>query len=70
MACELSKLQRPQDPGMVRLLEENESNKRRQRDEDERQRLADLKAQNEYSRMLDKQEADRQNEMKRREARA
>ena len=53
-----------------KMLEENESNKRRQRDEDERQRLADLKAQNEYSRMLDKQEADRQNEMKRREARA
>lgn len=52
------------------MLLENEANKRRQKDEEERQRLEDLKAQDEYSRMLDKQENDRRNEMKQREARA
>jgi len=36
------------------MLLENEANKRRQKDEEERQRLEDLKAQDEYSRMLDK----------------
>ena len=52
------------------MLVENEANKRRQKEEEERQRLEDLKAQDEYSRMLDKQENDRRNEMKQREARA
>lgn len=36
----------------------------------EKERLDDLRAQEEYTRMLDKQEADRQNEMKSREKRA
>lgn len=44
---------------LQKMLQENENNKRRQREDDERERLNDLKAQNEYSRMLDKQENDR-----------
>lgn len=52
------------------MLVENEANKRRQKEEEDRQRLEDLKAQDEYSRMLEKQEDDRKNEMKSREARA
>jgi len=39
---------------LQKMLLENESNKRRQKDEEERQRLEDLKAQDEYSKMLDK----------------
>lgn len=52
------------------MLEENERNKRRQKDDEENQRLEDLRAQEEYAKMLEKQEADRQLEMKERERRA
>ena len=52
------------------MLYENEMNKKRQKDDDEQKRIEDLKAQDEYSKMLEKQEMDRVNEMKRREARA
>ena len=46
------------------MLIENEANKKRQTEEEERQRLEDLKAQDDYTKMLAKQENDRQNEMK------
>lgn len=36
------------------MLEENERNKRRQKDDEELQRLQDLNAQEEYTRMLEK----------------
>jgi len=39
---------------LQKMLVENEANKKRQKDDEERQRLEDLKAQDEYSRMLDK----------------
>lgn len=55
---------------LQKMLYENEMNKKRQKDDDEQKRLEDLKAQDEYSKMLEKQEMDRVNEMKRREARA
>jgi len=41
------------------MLYENEVNKKRQKDDDELKRLEDLKAQDEYSKMLEKQEQDR-----------
>ena len=52
------------------MLEENEKNKLRQKEQQDKERLDDLRAQEEYTRMLDKQEADRTNEMKSREQRA
>ena len=52
------------------MLQENETYKKRQQDEEEHQRLLDLQAQEEYTRMLEKQEGDRQLEMKERERRA
>ena len=52
------------------MLEENEANKRRQKSEEEVQRLQDLQAQDEYSKMLEKQENNRQTEAKERERRA
>lgn len=52
------------------MLTENEHNKRKQKEEEENQRLEDLRAQAEYTRMLEKQEHDRLNEMKKRESRA
>lgn len=55
---------------LQRMLQENEQNKVRQKNEDEQKRLDDFKSQEEYSKMLEKQELDRVNEMKRREARA
>jgi len=42
----------------------------KQKEQDEINRLDDLKAQDDYTRMLDKQDNDRQNEMKKRERRA
>lgn len=41
------------------MMEENERNKAKQKEEEERQRIEDLKAQEEYTRMLEKQENDR-----------
>ena len=46
---------------------ENEKNKARQKTEEEQQRLEDIRAQDEYTRMLEKQESDKLNEMKKRE---
>ena len=46
------------------MLQENEKNKQRVKAEEEFQRLEDIKAQEEYSAMLEKQEADKLNEMK------
>lgn len=36
------------------MLQENEMNKRRQKEEEEQKRLEDLKAQEEYAKMLEK----------------
>ena len=41
------------------MMEENERNKAKQKEDEERQRIEDLKAQEEYTRMLEKQENDR-----------
>jgi hypothetical protein len=38
------------------MLQENETNKKRQKQEEEQKRLEDLKAQDDYSKMLEKQE--------------
>lgn len=44
------------------MLEENEVNKQKQREQKEKERLEDQRAQEEYARMLEKQEQDRINE--------
>lgn len=41
------------------MLEENENNKKKHKEAKEKERLDDLKAQAEYAKMLEKQEADR-----------
>ena len=41
---------------LQKMLNENELNKKRQKEEEERQRLEDLKAQADYTKMLEKQE--------------
>ena len=41
---------------LQKMLQENEINKARQREEEERQRLEDIRAQEEYAKMLEKQE--------------
>ena len=53
-----------------RMMQENEKDKQKALEQQERERLEDVKAQQEYTRMLEKQEQDRLNEMKNREARA
>ena len=55
---------------LQKMLQENEKNKQRVKHEEELQRLEDVKAQEEYTAMLEKQEADKLNEMKKREQRA
>jgi len=52
------------------MLTENEKHKAKALAERERERLEDVRAQEEYARMLDKQEQDRLNEVKQREQRA
>jgi hypothetical protein len=52
------------------MLTENEKHKAKALAERERERLEDIRAQEEYARMLDKQEKDRLNEVKSREQRA
>jgi|TARA_B110001450_G_scaffold153042_1_gene142813 hypothetical protein len=47
-----------------KMLMENKENKQRQKAEEENQRLMDLNAQEEYTKMLERQENDRQTEMK------
>ena len=54
---------------MLRMMEENEENKKRQLEMREMERLNDIKSMEDYARMLDKQEEDRLNEMKAREER-
>ena len=44
---------------LQKMMEENEKNKAKQKMDEERQRIEDLKAQEEYQRMLEKQENDR-----------
>lgn len=44
---------------LQRMLVENEVSKKKKMDEEERVRLEDVKAQEEYARMLDQQEKDR-----------
>lgn len=55
---------------LQKMLQENEKNKQRVKREEELQRLEDIKAQEEYTAMLEKQEADKLNEMRKREQRA
>ena len=52
------------------MLVENEKHKTKALAEREKERLQDIKSQEEYARMLDKQEQDRLNEIKAREQRA
>jgi len=52
------------------MLTENEKHKTKALAEREKERLEDVRAQDEYARMLDKQEQDRMNEVKAREQRA
>lgn len=55
---------------LQRMMRENEANKAQAEEEKKEETLADIKAQEEYARMLDKQEADRQREFQARENRA
>ena len=52
------------------MLVENEKNKKKLEDERKAEMRADVMAQEEYGKMLDKQEADRVREFKERESRA
>ena len=52
------------------MLEENEKQKNRMRQQEEKERLDDLRAQEQYAKMQDKMESDRVREMKSRETRA
>lgn len=47
---------------LMRMLKENEENKQEKEKDKERERQKDIHSQEEYARMLDKQEADRANE--------
>ena len=55
---------------LQKMLTENEKHKAKALAERERERLEDIRAQEEYARILDKQEHDRLNEVKAREQRA
>ncbi len=52
------------------MLQENESNKVKAKGDKMAEQRADIQAQTEYAKLLDKQEADRQHEFKMREQRA
>ncbi len=52
------------------MLIENDKHKAKAQIEKERERLEDVKAQQEYAKMLERQEQDRLNEFKSREKRA
>lgn len=54
---------------MLKMMEENEENKRRQNEIKEIERQNDIKSMEDYAKMLDKQEEDRLNETKAREER-
>jgi len=55
---------------LQKVLKENDENKRNQLDDKHRQRLADIRAQEEYTKVLDRQEQDRILEFQAREKRA
>ena len=55
---------------LQKMLRENEANKKKAEGDKAEQQRADIKAQTEYAKLLDKQEADRQHEFQQREARA
>jgi hypothetical protein len=55
---------------LQKMLIENEKNQQKMKVEREKERLQDIRAQEEYTRMLEKQEQDRLNEIKAREKRA
>lgn len=55
---------------LQKMLRENEANKKKAEGDKAAQQRADIQAQNEYSKLLEKQEADRQHEFQQREARA
>jgi len=55
---------------LMKMLRENEANKAKAEGDKAALQRADMNAQNEYSKLLDKQEADRQHEFQQREARA
>ena len=52
------------------MLLENENNKTKAKGDKMAEQRADIQAQTEYAKLLDKQEADRQHEFKKREERA
>ncbi|OMJ73298.1 hypothetical protein SteCoe_28050 [Stentor coeruleus] len=54
---------------MLKMMEENEENKKRQMEIKEQERQNDIKSMEDYAKMLDKQEEDRLNEIKAREER-
>lgn len=55
---------------LQKMLQENESNKVKAKGDKLAEQRADIQAQTEYAKLLDKQEADRQHEFKMREQRA
>ena len=55
---------------LQKMLQENESNKVKAKGDKMAEQRADIQAQTEYAKLLDKQEADRQHEFKMREQRA
>ena len=66
----LQEKRRQEKEYLQKMLTENDRQKAKAAMERERERLEDVKAQQEYSRMLEKQEQDRINEFKARENRA
>lgn len=52
---------------LQKMLMENENNKTKAKGDKMAEQRADIQAQTEYAKLLDKQEADRQHEFKRRE---
>jgi len=55
---------------LQKMLVENEKNKKKAEGDKASQQRADIQAQTEYAKLLDKQEQDRQHEFKQREKRA
>jgi hypothetical protein len=54
----------------MKMLEENNQNLKKAKEQKELDKLEDVRAQKEYARMLDQQEQDRKNEIAAREKRA
>eukprot|EP00828_Plagiopyla_frontata_P045177 TRINITY_DN764_c0_g1_i11.p1 TRINITY_DN764_c0_g1~~TRINITY_DN764_c0_g1_i11.p1 ORF type:complete len:503 (-),score=92.71 TRINITY_DN764_c0_g1_i11:67-1575(-) len=55
---------------LQKVLKESEENKFRQEEENKQERLADIRAQNEYIRLVEEQEREREQELKKREEKA